>query len=86
MKKDSKKRKELLETLRTLKPEELKHRIQDETDHIFWTRYKKKTNKSENKESLKLARKNLARALTVQKELGLKVEPKKAKTQEGALR
>jgi len=74
MKKDSLKRKELMETLRTLKAEELGNRIDDETDQLFWAKYNRRTNKSEVKESARSVRKNLARALTVQRELELKVK------------
>jgi ribosomal protein L29 len=70
MKKGTEKRKDLMNTLRSLKGEELTNRIRDEREKLFWERFKKRTQPGEKVVSLKKAKKNYARLLTIQHEKG----------------
>ena len=70
--KDREKRKELMENLRSLKADEIAARERDETEQLFWLRFKKRGKQLENTASFGMARRTLARIKTVRHEAELK--------------
>ena len=71
MKKGTQKRKDLIQTLRSLKTEDLAIRIRDQKEKLFWDKFKKRTQPGEKVISLRHEKKNYARLLTLQHEKAL---------------
>ncbi|MCP4003798.1 MAG: 50S ribosomal protein L29 [bacterium] len=55
--------------LRKLTPEELKDRVREDRDHLFSLQIKHATGQLENSAGIREARRNLARVLTIEKQL-----------------
>lgn len=66
--KDKQHHKELMATLRTLKPEELSVRERDLREELFWLRFKAESGQLEKTSDLKKTRKMLARIQTIGKQ------------------